>query len=178
MSSINKFQFFAKMILTHSVTYMLVGLIASTVFNYSDAFADPAYKGLMRSLAEPIVMLGPVFQPIRGFIFALVLLPFATVFLESKRGWLFLWGLFIGLGILSTFGPAPGSIEGMIYSTIPITHNMGGWLEILLQSLLLSTLFIYWFNHPEMKWLNWVMGILFFLTIAFPILGLIATSSI
>lgn len=172
-----KLEFFSKMIATHSVTYMLMGIIASTMFNYADKFANPVYQGLMRPLDDPLVMMGPVFQPIRGFIFALVLLPFAQVFLENKQGWFYLWGLFVGLGMLSTFGPAPGSIEAMIYSTLPIFFNLGGWLEILLQSFLLSVIFIYWFKHPEKKWLSWLMGIAFLLTIAFPILGLLATQS-
>jgi hypothetical protein len=171
-------QFFIKMIITHSVTYMLIGLSASNLFNYAELFTNPAFRGFMRTLEDPIVMLGPALQPIRGFIFALVLLPFSKVFLDNKSGWLYLWGLFLGLGIFSTFGPSPGSIEGMIYSTFPITSNLGGWIEVILQSWLLAIIFIYWFNHPQKIWFNWLMGIAFFFTITFPLLGLLATSHI
>ena len=165
--------FFIKMIITHTVTYMVIGLMASTIFNYAEMFADQVYQGYMRQLNDPIVMAGPLFQPIRGLIFALVLLPFSRVLLEEKRGWLYLWGLLVGIGILSTFGPAPGSIEGMIYSNLPVGLNPGGYVEVLLQSLLLSVIFIYWVKHPEQKWISWVMGVLFVLLITMITLGLV-----
>jgi hypothetical protein len=49
----------------------------------------------------------------------------------------------IALGILSTFGPASGSIEGMIYTPVPIRYQLRGWLEVLPQVLLLSGLLSY-----------------------------------
>jgi hypothetical protein len=78
------------------------------------------------------------------------------------------------VGILSTFGTAPGSIEGLIYTKASFTGLWGGGIEVLLQSLLLSVLTCYWVNHPEKKWLNWVLGILFFLALILPALGLLA----
>jgi hypothetical protein len=30
----------------------------------------------------------------------------------------------------------------------------------------------YWVNHPEKRWLSWLLGILFFICIALPALGL------
>jgi hypothetical protein len=33
-----------------------------------------------------------------------------------------------------------------------------------------------WIRHPK-KWLNWVLGVIFFLIILLPALGLIAASS-
>jgi hypothetical protein len=46
-------------------------------------------------------------------------------------------------GVVSPFGPAPGSIEGLIYSKLPVGSLWGGLLEVVLQSLLLSTLLPY-----------------------------------
>jgi hypothetical protein len=81
--------------------------------------------------------------------------------------------LLIALGILSTFAAASGSIEGMIYTTIPIGDQLRGWLEVVPQALLLSALLCYWVNHSENKWLNWFLGIVFFLMMAMPVLGLL-----
>lgn len=81
--------------------------------------------------------------------------------------------MLIALGILSTFAAPPGSIEGMIYTTVPIRFQLRGWLEIVPQALLLSALLCYWVNHPAKKWLNWVLGILFFIGMTLPILGLL-----
>jgi len=50
-----------------------------------------------------------------------------------------------------------------------------GLPEVLLQSLFLSLLLFYWVNHPEKRWLNWVLGITFFVLMLFPILGLLVT---
>ena len=41
------------------------------------------------------------------------------------------------------------------------------------QALLLSALLCYWVNHREQKWLNWLLGIVFFIAMALPILGLL-----
>ena len=41
------------------------------------------------------------------------------------------------------------------------------------QAFLLSALLCYWVNHPGKKWLNWLLGILFFIAMALPVLGLL-----
>jgi hypothetical protein len=75
--------------------------------------------------------------------------------------------------IYSPFGPVSGSIEGMIYTPAPILSQLKGWLEIVPQAVLLSALLCYWVSHPEKKWLNWLLGIVFVIMMALPILGLL-----
>jgi hypothetical protein len=87
-----------------------------------------------------------------------------------------LWWTLVALGILSTFGPAPASIEGVIYTRLPFP----GWrdyIEIVPQACLLAAILFYWVNHPEKKWLNWVLGILFVIMMGLPALGLIVTGT-
>ncbi len=93
---------------------------------------------------EVIVMAGPLFAPIRGLIFALAFYPLRETLFGRKKGWLIVWWLLVALGILSTFGPAPGSVEGMLYTVIPITQQLSGWLEVIPQALLLSVILFYW----------------------------------
>jgi hypothetical protein len=62
----------------------------------------------------------------------------------------------------------------MLYTVIPISDQLAGWLEVVPQALLLSAILFYWVNHPEKKWLNWVMGVVFVLIILMPIAGLLA----
>jgi apolipoprotein N-acyltransferase len=81
--------------------------------------------------------------------------------------------MLIALGILGTFGAPAGSIEGMIYSTTPIRSQLRGWWEVVSQAVLLSALLCYWVNHPEKKWLNWLLGITFFVMMSLPVLGLL-----
>lgn len=160
-----------KTIVVHTVTYMLVGVLAFNLMDYSAGFAAPELACWMRQTDDPQIMLGPLLQPLRGLIFGLAFFPIREVLFGKKNGWLITWWLLIALGILSTFGPAPGSIEGLIYTILPVTIST--YLEITIQSLLLAAGLFYWINHKDKKWLNWVFGITFTLTILMPILALI-----
>lgn len=167
-----------KAIVAHTLTYFLVGLVASIVFNYQADFARPELRGYMRQIGDPVIALGPALQFLRGIVFALVFYPLREILFGRKNGWLVTWGLLVGLGILSTFGPAPGSVEGAIYTTLPIRDQFfsGGMLEILSQSFLFSVLLYYWVNHPEKRWLNWVLGILFALVFLMSAMGYLAAA--
>ena len=61
----------------------------------------------------------------------------------------------------------------MVYTPVPILAQMRGWLEVVPQAVLLSALLCYWVNHSEKKWLNWLLGVVFVLMMAMPVLGLI-----
>jgi len=167
-----------KTIVSHTLTYFLVGLAASIVFDYSADFARPELRTYMRQLGDPIIALGPALQPIRGILFALAFYPLQEILFRKRNGWLITWWLLVGLGILSTFGPSPGSVEGALYTTLPVLDQFfsGGMLEILSQSFLFSGLLYYWVNHPEKRWLNWLLGILFGLVVLMSLMGYLATS--
>jgi hypothetical protein len=167
-----------KAIVSHTLTYFLVGLVASVVFNYSADFARPELRTYMRQIGDPIIALGPTLQPLRGILFALAFYPLREILFRKKNGWLITWWLLVALGIFSTFGPASGSVEGAIYTTLPILDQFfsGGMLEILTQSFLFSMLLYYWVNHSEKRWLNWLLGILFALVILMSALGYLAAT--
>jgi hypothetical protein len=84
-----------------------------------------------------------------------------------------MWIVLVAVGILGTFGPSPGSVEGVIYTVFPFWVHLRGLPEVLLQSFFLSAVLYYWVNQPK-KWLNWFMGIAFFVLMTFPVLGLLA----
>jgi magnesium-transporting ATPase (P-type) len=161
----------AKTIVCHTITYFIMGVLAAHFLNYAELMARP--DSGMKPITDPWVMAGPLFQPLRGLVFALVFYPFRERLFGTKNGWLLMAWMLIGLGILSTFGPASGSIEGMIYTPTPIRFQLRGWLEIVPQALLLSALLCYWVNHADKKWLNWLLGVVFFLMMALPVLGLL-----
>ena len=73
-----------------------------------------------------------------------------------------------------TFGAAAGSIEGMIYTIIPT--SIINYVEVVPQAFLLSAILFYWVNHPEKKWLNWVLGIFFVLVMLMSALGVMAAN--
>ena len=86
-------------------------------------FAEAEMRTWMRQISDPIIALGPALQPLRGILFALAFYPLREILFGRKNGWLVTWLLLVALGIFSTFGPAPGSVEGAIYTTLPLGSN-------------------------------------------------------
>ena len=162
-----------KTVVVHTITYFAAGILAYTLGGYEKTFSEPPLSYLMRPTSDPLVMAGPLFQPIRGMIFALALYPLRSVLFGQRRGWLILWWLLLALGVLSTFGPSPGSVEGLIYTIIPPVSQILGLWEVLLQSLLFSFVLFYWVNNPGKRWLNWTLGAVFFIVMVLPVLGLL-----
>ncbi len=172
-NQITLFSLTLKTIVVHTVTYFIIGLIAYNVFNYASDFAQADMRTWMRQTDDPIVGLGPALQPIRGILFALAFYPLREILFGRKNGWLVTWLLLVAVGIFSTFGPTPGSVEGAIYTTLPLREQFlsGGLLEVLSQSFLLSGILYYWVNHPEKRWIGWTLITLFVLALLMSLMG-------
>jgi hypothetical protein len=162
-----------KTVITHTVTYFVMGVLAYTLLDYQRLYVETDLRHLMRPTTDAFVRAGPLFQPLRGLIFGVVFALIRRSWLGQPRGWARLWAVLVGLGILSTFGPSPGSIEGAVYTTLPLPLHAIGMPEVLLQALLLSLVVWYWVSHPETRWLRWTMGVLFVIALALPALGLL-----
>jgi hypothetical protein len=157
----------------HTVTYFLAGLAAANLFHYQGLFTIPSLTGYMRPVDSVWVLIGPLFQPLRGILFALAFYPLRASLFTRKYGWMTAWGLLVVLGILSTYGPTPGSIEGLLYTQVPLWAHLSGLPEVLVQSFVYSLVLYYWVNHAEKRWLTWVLVIMFCILMTFPILGLL-----
>lgn len=160
--------------IVHTVTYTAVGLAAFSLFRYGPAIRDdPVRRASMRAADHPLVMAGPLFQPLRGALFGVVFYLLRDV-VFAPGGWWVLWSTLVVVGILGTFAPAASSIEGLVYlKPAPSGFLWGGLLEILTQSLLLAVLTFLWVRHP-LAWLAWLLGALFVLALLMPVLGLAA----
>ncbi len=134
-------------------------MAAFLLLDYKGLFESEGYALLMRPISSKWIAAGPLLQVIRGLIFALVLFPFRAVILHTSWGWLKMWGLLLGLAILSTAGPAPGSVEGFIYTTIPPLRQLIGLPEVILQTLALSATLTGWYRKPHKAW-GIVMGVM------------------
>jgi hypothetical protein len=167
-----------KTAVVHTITYAIMGMLASSFLDYAHRFARPEMACWMRPLTDPMVMAGPILQPLRGLVFALVLYPLREQFFSRKNGWMLMWWTLVAIGIFSTFGPAPGSIEGMIYTTIPLSSQLIGWLEVIPQAFLLSIILHYWIQHPQKRWLDWTLWTLFVILILLLAMGFLFTSSV
>jgi hypothetical protein len=163
-----------KTTIVHTVTYFVIGLLAFTVFDYSARFADPVVAGMLRQTDHPLVSAGPLFQVIRGLLFGVVFYALREVFVARPKGWLTMWLVLVVVGILSPFGSAPSSIEGVVYTVLPLPFHLMGLPEILVQSGLLAYLTHYWVRHPQARWLNWFFGVAFALVLLMGTLGVMA----
>jgi hypothetical protein len=165
-----------KTIATHCVTYFIAGWLAITFFSHVSLPGGGDPYPVIRPLNDPLVLAGTALQVIRGTLFGIVFYLLREPLFGKKNAGLMIWLILVVLGILGTFAPAPGSIEGMIFTYQPLLGHLYGLPELLLQSLLLSMILYYWITHPEKRWLNWFLGITFFLAIGLPLLGLIVNN--
>jgi len=155
----------AKTTIVHTATYFVMGLLAFTLLDYTSKYADPAIATFMRQTDDPLIAAGPLLQVGRGLLFGVAFYTLGEVVFAQRNGWLTLWFVLVIFGIVSTFGPAPSSIEGMIYTHLPMWFHWVGLPELVLQAFLLAFLTHYWVNYPARKWLNWLFGLLFLIVI-------------
>jgi hypothetical protein len=163
-----------KTAVAHTVTYFLAGVVAFFWFDYARMFADTDLRFLMRPVDDPMVAAGPLFQPIRGALFGLLFYLLRDSWLGASRGWLVLWMLLVVVGVIGAFAPAPGSLEGMIYTKIPLGIQLRGLPEVIVQPLLLSLILWLWVPDPKRRWLDWSLGIAFTLVLLMSVLGMMA----
>lgn len=162
----------AKTVACHSITYMIMGALAYHFLHYADFINNPCSG--MRPITSLWMILGVPLQVFRGVLFASVFYFFREQLFARKHGWLLMAWLLIGIGILGTFAAPAGSLEGFIYTTTPFWMQVRSYLEIVTQALLLSASLCYWVNHPGKKWLNWTLGIVYFVCVGLPMLALVA----
>jgi hypothetical protein len=160
-----------KTVVCHSITYMLMGALAFHFLHYADFINNP--NSGMRPTTSLWLILGVPLQVFRGVLFASVFYLFRERLFGPKNGWLVMAWMLIGIGILGTFAAPPGSLEGFIYTTVPVARQLRGYLEVVTQALLLSALLCYWVNRPGRKGLSWTLGAVYVVCIGLPLLSLV-----
>lgn len=162
----------AKTVVCHTITYFVMGALAYNFLHYADFINNP--NSGMRPTTSHWVLFGPALQVFRGILFASVFYPLRTQLFCRKNGWLLMAWILVGIGILGTFAAPPGSLEGFIYTTMPVYAQVRGYLEIVTQAVLLSALLCYWVNHPGRKLLSWALIVVYAIGIGLPMLALVA----
>jgi hypothetical protein len=163
----------AKTIVAQPPTYFFVGVLAFVTLEYSILYSEASVASFGRETSDPLVTAGPLFQPIRGFLFGLLFYFLRDPYFRRPNGWLLLWATLVVIGILGPFVAAPGSLEGLIYTRLPLSFQLLSLPEVVIQTLLFSGLLYYWIRKPQERWLTWVLGIVFALIIFFPAVGLL-----
>lgn len=133
-----KVKFIIKATVAHFVSYLICGLIFSKLFNYEVLFKLDNVQYFMRDAYGNSSLIGPFVQILRGAIIGCILLILKDNVLKMKNSWLYLWIIFAGLGIICTPGAAPASIEGVVYSQLPLEFHLKTAPELIVQTLLFS----------------------------------------
>ncbi len=149
--SSNIAEFIGRVTLVHFLSYSLIGALffalGLNVMVIYENNPDPAMQGyqeIFRATDSALVAAGPLLNVIRGVLFGLVLYPFRETLITRRWGWVYLWALFLVLAQFSTIGPGPGSIEGLIYTHVPLSHHLLTPWEGALQTLVFSLLLVRW----------------------------------
>lgn len=146
-----KMKFITKVTAAHFVTYFICGVLFSKLFNYETLFKLGNAKYFMRDFYGVSSLLGPFVQIIRGLLIGCILLILKDNLLKENRAGLKLWLVFAGLGIICAPSAAPVSIEGIVYTQLPLEFHLRGAPEILVQTLLFSL----WVTHDSKLKLEW-----------------------
>lgn len=140
VSSRGPARFVATAAAIHVVTYLLVGLVASRALDYTDLLSRAVISDYYLPYGSADLLASTALQVLRGALFGLVLLPFRTLLAGSRWGWLWVWSVFVVIGILGTPAAAPSSFEGVVYTRLPWWFHLVGLPEMLVQTLGFSVL--------------------------------------
>lgn len=138
------FGYLKRFTLTHVVTYLVCGLVFMNLMSYEQEFMINESFSHFRPLDSPLVRAAVLFQFIRGGLFACLLYPFRDKIVESRLGWLMLFGVIWGMTCIGAVNASPGSIEGFIYTETSIKDHLVGMPEVISQALSFSILFWLW----------------------------------
>jgi hypothetical protein len=152
MKQVNRPQilpYLGRFTLLHLIAYILIGFL---FLLFQDLL--PESRRVALDLYEPYRPLGLMAvggQVLRGLAFALVFFPFYHVLFENPRGRLILFGAMWGVALFGSVEPQPGSIEGIIYTTISFTEHLYVLFAVALQMLLFGWLFFKWERLAQKK---------------------------
>ncbi|MDE6014628.1 MAG: hypothetical protein K2H41_02845 [Acetatifactor sp.] len=131
-------KFVGKATVAHFVSYLICGLIFSKLFNYEVLFKLDNVQYFMRDAYGSSSLIGPFVQILRGAMIGSILLILKDNVLKKKHSWLYLWIIFAGLGIICTPAASPVSIEGIVYTQLPLEFHLKTAPELFVQTLLFS----------------------------------------
>lgn len=169
--------FYIEVAIIHTLTYIVLGIIFSNFLDYSTVYSDAAVANFMRGFESPLTVIGPFLQPIRAIFIAVALYPLRKV-IATRFGWFILWLILVCIGIISASSAAPSSIEGLIYTQLPIEFHLINLPELLLQTFSFSI--ILWvaemIPHREKEFSNRIFLLKIIFSIALTMIGIFLTS--
>ena len=171
------FIFYIKVAVIHTLTYIVFGLLFSNMFDYSSIYDGTVIANFMRSFESPIIFVGPFLQPIRALFIAIALFPIRRIII-TKFGWFITWLIFACIGIIAAPSSAPSSIEGVVYTQLPLKFHIINLPELLIQTFAFSI--ILWvvelLPHTEKEFSNRIFLLKLLFSIFYTMIGILLTS--
>ena len=158
----------------HVISFFIAGAFAMTFMNYGEHYINEPLSLFMKPTTHPIVSLGMILQVIRGIIVALVIYPLHKAFFEEDYGFIKLGLIILGLSVLSTFGSGIGSVDGYIFTTLPLATHMLGYPEAIIWILSFIGILYLSYKYKNKKIINIVSITLMLLIFLMGIMGYIA----
>lgn len=135
--------FAGRVVVIHTLTYILASVGVIYLIE-SAAELQGVAGGLFREPDSPWRFAGPFIQPVRGLLLALVLWPVWDFFVTRKLGWLRLWLLLVGVGVIASPVAGPASIEGFLRTVSSLDLHIVALPEFIIQTLAFSLLLVVW----------------------------------
>ncbi|WP_295156517.1 hypothetical protein [uncultured Brachyspira sp.] len=171
------FIFYIKVAVIHTLTYMFFGMLFSNIFDYKSIYSNDIVVNFMRGFESPLTFIGPFLQPIRAIFIAIALFPIRKIII-TKFGWFIVWLIFVCIAIISAPASAPSSIEGLIYTQLPIEFHLINLPELLLQTFSFSL--ILWISellpHSKKEFSNRAFLSKIFFSIIYTMIGIFLIS--
>ncbi|ASJ20752.1 hypothetical protein BHAMNSH16_03435 [Brachyspira hampsonii] len=171
------FIFYIKVAVIHTLTYIVFGILFSNMFDYSSIYSNDIVVNFMRGFESPLTVIGPFLQPIRAIFIAIALFPLRKL-IASKFGWFIVWLIFVCIGIIAAPSSAPSSIEGLIYTQLPIEFHLHNLPELLIQTFSFSIILwvVEMLPHTEKEFSSRVFFLKLLFAILYTMIGIFLTS--
>ena len=171
------FIFYIKVAVIHTLTYIVFGILFSNMFDYSSIYSNDIITNFMRGFESPLTVIGPFLQPIRAIFIAIALFPLRKL-IATKFGWFILWLIFVCIGIIAAPSSAPSSIEGLIYTQLPLEFHLVNLPELLIQTFTFSIILwvVEMLPHTEKEFSSRVFLLKLLFAILYTMIGIFLTS--
>lgn len=134
--------FLGRFTLLHLVTYTITGYLflafqdslpesGRVALDFYEPFRSPGFMSIIG-------------QTLRGLAFAFIFYPFYNILFKNPRGRLILFGAIWGVALFGSVEPQPGSLEGIIYTTISFSEHLYVLIAVAAQILLFVWLLFKW----------------------------------
>ncbi|WP_455286436.1 hypothetical protein [[Eubacterium] cellulosolvens] len=141
--SVKTFSFFAiRVVIVHTLTYMVAGWIALSL-QWGGTYGGEALQWYIRDPTSQYVQTWFIpAQILRAILLAVAFYPFLGRIMAMKRfGWLTVASGYLLIGTLAGSG---GTIEDIVYTKVPAEFLLATLPEVVLQGLLFGYLLTLW----------------------------------